>query len=884
MIRHYFDFISSGHGLKEIDEPDGFRDCPFVIEQQSGRKGRDLYYGDKAKITIYKRLNQCYDIFEYNRRKYGSEAKIKYKISFTEGEYFTVGQVVNVTTNGSSYFSFQIMEESERMTLKRRYDVNTNLFSYTTLDEAPIDPVQTKNVLIKAKPVLQVSEWEWKDVQFQEEWAGYGQDFAFIAPFPYLTKYDIGTSLAPASVFFTTESNPSEGELQQIRQETTVVRAITNLSKMKIKLDGINLFVGTIGNNVTTRIGVSYGTDYQSGQYTTEYLYENPYDVDLNDVSYELDIPFLNNTGFIFVQISISQPYSTPGGTPVSTSTIRFSASKMTITATEIAYNTIAPMVRLIDAMRYNVKSASNLPISAPRWDFGGELYDQWITTQALMRNLTDKPFNISFKDIVEEYLPEVNGDYQLQEDGTVFIGAADEYTDDFYRDYQMEDYTLEELELQFGQPGQIDEFEIKDNENLAINEFKFGYKNYSSQKENEQANTYDLVHGETEWLLYNDLSENTKEVQVGWIRDAFLIEESRRKAIDLSDTTATQDDDKIYIMDIVPLDAADRFFTETAALQHRASTNKLVLKNQETFSWVLLGIITGSTFEISNGANQGVYFVIAVTDTELTLLATDAVDIDDLNTTFTYFIMPGVADLTIRTDEGFDIIENIQDGNNFANLRFTSKRNIIKRYSKYLAACTMFAENKNIKNTLYKNNPDAFTKLLEESTGITEGETFTSVSPILAQDLITVQVLMSLEQFFNLRSLVRSECGYITTFYPDKLPLKGYIQKASWTAQEDAPENATKIIGITEFTLEEKYQRFYMYIFGTGGGAITINGTLQATDFDFTIDEYEKLSIFDQNGKRMFVPVPYNRVKVNNSDQASSVFEMTQWLQTLQS
>lgn len=876
MISFYLDFISSGHGQRDIDEPTSFDGAEFIIEQDEGRLGRDIsgVAGSASKLRFDAMPSHCLDILNFNYEKFGFEAVVKFGVRIDEDRTL-IGQIDFNTyqSDGVSYCEFTITEIGERALIKRRNDVKTDLFSYTTLDDTPIDPVQTKNVLLKAKPIIVQSKWNLPT--YPREIFSDSETGEYFNPVKSVQAYDIKDTLSWLLDF---DEDSSE--------DFKHVQAKTNLKNVKVDVNhNVEWFYmpNEVGSNKrgVLRVRIYWGTSIEDALENDTYvnLWEGLLQggSDQSQVlptSLSYTIPFVNNTEFIWVSYTI--------GSINSVNKMVFGESTTTMTATSIAYNTVVPMVRLIDAMKYNVKSASGLDITAPRWDLGGEFYDQWITTQALMRNLVDKPFNLSFKDIVEEYLPEVNGDYQLQEDGKVFFGIEP----DFYRDFLMESFTNEQLTNDFGQPqGQIDEFVKSVNQRLSINTFKLSYKNYSSQRENEQANTYDLVHGSTEWLLKNMLVNGSKDVQIGFIRDAFLIEEARRKAYDLSDKTATQDDDKVYILDVVPLEASDRFFTETAPLQHRApEANRLVLKNQETFSWVLLGIIPGSTFSIANGVNTGSYLVISVTDVELTLLATnDPENIDDLNTTFTYFIMPGVADLTIRTNEGFDLIQNIEDGENYGNLVFTAKRNTVNYYGSFLASCLLRTENKVIKNTLYKNNPEAITQY-EGGDIITEGAEFTPASPILDIDMVKVTLLMTLNKFLELRTKVRQDNGYILTFDANGLPVKGYIKKGVFTFISKGHYNPNDILGQMEADLEVKYEPVLMEIFGTGNNAITINGSLSATDFDYTIDEFEKLHIFDQNGKRMYVPVPYNRVKVNNAQQAESVFVLIQWLNALKS
>ena len=56
------------------------------------------------------------------------------------------------------------------------------------------------------------------------------------------------------------------------------------------------------------------------------------------------------------------------------------------------------------------------MTLDSPRFDFGGEFYDQFAFDGKLIRQFTDKPFNVTFKDLMEG-IQEVNADYQINDD-----------------------------------------------------------------------------------------------------------------------------------------------------------------------------------------------------------------------------------------------------------------------------------------------------------------------------------------------------------------------------------------------------------------------------------------------------------------------------------
>lgn len=882
-IKHQLEFVTSGHGKKEIQEPVGFDGADFTIQQEENRKGRDVFYaGGNIKLKIYKKTFQHFDILKYNLDRYGFEAVIRYIISF-DGVEYTVGELADIVTDETTYIEFTIVEVGERALFKARLDVKTNLLSNETLDGEEIEPVTLHNVYVKAKPIVQKSEWEWTLPELNENFIGYGQDFAFIAPYPTLKTFGIKDSAPPFEPYQTTVSLPPASELERIADETTVIRAATNLKDVKISLKGINLQVSNTGLFVTTRIRVNYGTSYTIGQFQSQTLFTSSASIiNLVNKDYEFTIPFVNETTKIWIQISVSQPFSAPGATPVSNTNIQYSGGTMNISATSIAKDSVVPMVRLIDAMRYNAKSTANLDVSAPHWEEGGEYYNQFITSQALMRLLTDKPFYIETKGIVEDYLPEVNGDYQMLPDNTVFYGRGKNEDDDFYRNYEIANFTKNDFDDEYVglQGGQIEGFQTSFNPRFSIKSISYSNKIYASQKEETEENTYDIVHGMASFLTPNKKGLNKKDISFGWVRDAYSWEDARRKSYDISDTAATPDDDKIYILDVVPLSDADRTNRETSLIKQDQDEALLVLTNDQSFSWVQLGIVQSTPFKILNGNNTGEYIVYNVTPTVLTLIGGDPESQQPINLTFEYYVDPFVTTLVNRTNEGFQRIENLSEGTNYSNLNFTVKRNILNYYQSYLATACLYHPNEVMRLTEYKNNPDAITQLTTETEAGSEGVNFIpSTTPILSPLLKNVNIVMTLQDFFNLDALQRTERGFITTMNADGTLLKGYIKSMTTTVISKGGLDGSELICKAEAQLEEKYTPIEMTITAYDDTVI-INGEIAPSGFTYDIVEL-KLSIFDEVGRLLHNPTYYDKVTINGV-VAESVKALGQALQSI--
>lgn len=878
MTKYYLNFITSGHGRIEIVEPVGLDKADFTVKKENDRIGIDsTAIGAKERLTLYHMPNHCLDIIFYNIRMYGYETVILFDIEFDEDESYSM-QVDMVTrrTDFNTFFEFSLRDISTQALLKHREEIQTNLFSETNLNGNFIPKCEAESVLLKAKPIIQRSQWEGNDIS--RVFVGYGQDAAIICPFPFLKTFDVKTSLSPFFDYTETQNVNDETNNVRLRTESTIIKADTYLRDIKIKMTGVNISVITSGLDCFTRFRVYWGTSYNVEDLTNYHTFlSTTSDVDINNQDYEFTIPELESTGFIFLQLIVNQPNPLPGPTPVSNSTINVSCDTMDIEVTSIARNSVVKMVRLVNALNYVVASSSGLETEAKRWEEGSEFYDQFITTMPLLRGLTDKPFNLSFKDITDKYFPEVYGEFQIQKNGKVFMGRYP----DFYPNVEIGAYDQ----------AQFENYSNEINPRYAVNQFNYKYSNFASQKENEESNTYDVIHGEKQGMLTTKEAINKKEVTVGVIRDSFMIDQAQRKANDLSNTSATQDDDKKYILDVVaiPSGSESRTFRTTANLRHTVSGSSLILTNDTSFSFISLGIIAGTVFTIENGANSGSYIVTEVENTKITLAGGGFENIPELNTTFVYFISEMVTSLMTRTKEGFDVIEGLLNGDEYANLRRTVGRNIRDFYSEYLSTCNLYAKTRAIKTTLYNNNPDAVTRLIGESESIREGNDFMPSNPILTPELDKVQLIMTMKEWFRLEAKLRNRVngyvgGFIRYFDGAGYPRKGYIMDGVWNVDNRGRNNPDNYLGVLTATIEEKHEPFIMTIFGAGDGVIVINGQHIAVNVRFEIDKYENLRIFDETGKLMFMPTPYNRVRVNSSEAAINTVQLIQWITAITS
>lgn len=884
-------FKSDNTGKKTIDEPIGYAICDFQLKQEDKRYARDISFaGGSAELSFSSRREHELENILYYFNKFGFESHVSLLVNSIE-----IGDLdfKDAATDGLTYFKCKVVQSNKQALVKKRKDIQINLLNDKDLDDNPIEPLVPINILLKAKPILQKSIWKSNGIAaggFSRTSDDFDNPDAFGNPYHngitttvgannsnVVEKYGISNTLSFISNTYTLNSVgfPNGG------LNFTYLEAFDNLKNVNIKISNLNANVyqeksDFFTNLVLTGSGyvrfvVKYGFDNGLGNnLTTIVLWEKVFgfvnftNPEYLPTSFNVNIPYLERGMRVWIYL---EPFSQATFNQNNVDSLAhysvFSIMEnmdVEITGTSISFNSITPAFRLYDVMTYLVKSMSGMNILAPEFQIGSDLYDQFLFNGNFLRNIIDKGFNLTLKDI-EEGLTEFNADYEIQPDERVFFGM--------YREF------YKSVEMMFFDSVQFDNMTVTSNPRYVLNEFYYKWSSYQSQKENSLDNTYDSVHGESQWLFKNKFVENKKEVSITWIRDAFMIEENRKKAFEDSSDKATQDDDKLFILDAIEIEEeSERIFTETTKLLHsyNSTNDTLILTNSGNFNWIILGIAIGDTFDVLSTENFGTYEVVAVSSNalELNMITPGTPNIQgEFVTIFRYIVTEDTAVFTNWTDEGFTLIDNINNGYNYSNLRFSAKRNIINYWQEYLATANEFHKAQTIKNTFYKNNPDALT--VYEGIEVTEGEEFIPTGQLITSYLHKdVIFICEQEEFDELQNKVRTDRGFVRFIRNDGIVKKGFPVNLSYSKLEK------RLI----CDLEEKYEPAEMTISTAEPGVILINNEtrLFAINYKFL---NQKLYIYDVYDELMYNGVYWNDVSVNGV-LPSTIYELKSWLDLL--
>jgi len=844
-MKFTLDFKSDNYGKKIIDEPFGTDAIKFSLNQRTdgGGMARDISFsgGDIQFEFTHMRDHELKQLLYYHRA-FGFESKVVLTIEVDALNKYTCDlDFATAETDDLEYFKCKGIQDGALQIIKRRKSVKVDVLSSVDVDGDFIQPLVAENMLLLAKPVVQTSRWKEEEPYVSVHTTR--SYFNFARNQDYLNVEDSFTPFVVESTDVDIENSP--------------LITFKNTSK-NLKLD----IKASFNNN--TYLGAKIRLFYYVGKkedlfvgFTTNAILINESTVAEStelSVNTSINIGLANRGDSVWVFVLLGK------NNLGSYSDLTVNNYDIKISVDSVAYNSVSKSLRLVDVMRQVIKSISGLDINAPRFDILGQFYDNRLLDGNFLRGITDKGFKVSLEDI-ENSLPEMKGDYEIDSNGKVFFGIEQ----DFYKPVQSG----------FFDNTQFSSMNKTFNPKYSVNEFNFIYENYQSLKENEELNSADTIHGESKWVLFNKNVENKKEAKIQWTRDAFLIEATRRKALEITESTASQEDDTLFCIDSINTTFTNTF-TEVTDLQHTfdAVNYRLSIKNDGSVNFESLGIIVDSIFIIQpEDKNAGSYRVFSVTPNslELTKLVGTISSIGNGNrpTKYTYELDQSVVPFTNYTDLGFTETENLNAANSYSNRRYSAMRNIYNYWQSYLATCNIYWKNNVLRNTWYKNNGLYTAKY--EGVKLTENADFLPSNPILTPMLYNDVVLSNVyfEDFITLQNSIRNDRGYIRTIDNTERVVKVYPV----TMEYSLLEKELKIKG------EEKFEPISMTI-ETQADYILVNNETRILSLRWEILN-QKLYLYDQNRYRLYNGIYWNEVSINGA-VPTTLTELKEWLKLI--
>jgi hypothetical protein len=860
-FKHYLNFLDLPQiGTIQISEPFGFDGSSFKVEQDSKRFGRDVFKANEEieleftreqfdRLNTYQTLpdgtqinhaSQGWDYLMQLFELYGWESSVEYilekdGVTFTQGifDYFTA-------VIGNDSIKFKIIQDSAREKLKRNADTFVDAFNDKDLDGNAITPCTTTNILLKAKPISQQSKWIYGFDDSTELTVGSFQAFNYANN---VIKSDIQNTLSYI------QGVQAPNKFRYLFANTTLTNGKLKISNLNVQITGVQ-FPSSLAR---LRLIVGYGdgsTLINAISFTT-ITYPNQF-----ESTYEFDLPTLQIGTYLYIYFQALDPNQL---------NISFNSMDIEITATSIGIDSVIKGVRLIDVIKHNIKSASGLNTIAPLYDVGGIYYDTFAFNGYLIGQITDKEFNNKFKDLMD-ILPETFQDYQINTSEVEILPSYDYYANNEIGAFiELPDH----------------ESTTTFNKRYFLNTADIGFKNSSKNRETNGQNTIDDVHGTTQWKYPNTKADGNLKLELDHIRSAFLIEEARRLATNTDKTTSLQNDSKLFLLDVVSLSPSAKGGFGAVLLMNELDNGHLQILNNNTdgtlgnFNWGLLGFGVGAQFFIDSGENVGTWQVWSITDSILELfpMTVSASFTGEAFIEVSYFLTD-VAFVN-RTNEGFSVVEGVENPTNYSNLLYSVKR-IMQRWYPYFATATKYVQDKFITNTSFEPNGNLVTRFIGESANVVDNAdistTAISTQKVLNPVIHDITVYCDYSDAIDLVDKVVTDKGFIRVMLNSGKVVKGYPQMLDyeWTTAK------------LNVKLEEKFESDFMTI-TESDGVIYINevGYTQKIGLSNLELNSDFVVFYDVNDIRLNNPIHYTKVSVNGTSY-TDVIDFSDAIQNL--
>lgn len=907
----YLNFKNDETGLLEISEPVKFDASTFVIEQDKKRYGRDVFFmNEEISLEFYSdyfaptlnnvilpngevvnHLTHGFEFLNKYYRDYGFESEVEFILKRNDVTFITgLLDFKSADTDELTYYKFKVIQNTKQAQIKRREDIDVNLFSSEDLDGNEITPLSTTNILLKAKPIVQVSKFK-SNSEPALGFASVTDNEPIIPSNPHdgvtfisganncnvIESYGIDNTLSFMSNRYALNSFgfPNDG------LNFTYLEASEQLTNVNIKITDLVAYTRQFKNDFFTNIVLS-GSGYV--KFVIKYGYDNTIGNELETiVLYEKNFGFVDNTPVEYLPTSFDvtipliekgmrlwiylEPFAeaTFNGNGIDSLAsynvyATMDSMNLEIKGTSTAIDSVIKGVRHIDLIKQTVKSINGMNVNAPKYSVGGSFYDNFVFNGKLIRQFDNEPFYSKFKDAVGQ-LQELNADYQINEN-EVYIG---QYSD-FYANNEI---------ASFLQKPDSD-YKSNFNNRYSINQMEYKYKSF--EQDRDESNTIDAVHTSTQWLLPNKQVENNLKIEVDYVRDPFEIESARRQGIYTKDTTSLSNDDKIYIIDVVNLAPnSRRNFTAFLQYQYSQDDNNLKLLSDGSFNWTLLGFNIGNVVNVTIGnTSLRAYTVTEFESSVITLTPTTGTITTNTNgkkaIVFDYPLTN--VQYVNRTNQEFQLIENVASPDNYSNLQYTIKRNL-KYYESYLACASKYAPNGVIKNTYFKSNGELITEF-RNGGEIKENDSFIVadletrlLEPIIIETKVIaefdtmIDVLEKMQTINTDKSIggfirVMDTNNKLVYLYPTDLSYNWGKKELSITGEQ------RYIIDFVEITTENN-----LIIINKVGYNETILKPLNVkTNGDY-------IQLFDFRGIALFNEIKFDKVLIN-SNNFSNIVELT--------
>lgn len=716
--------------LIDINEPIGFNNVDFNLERSKTLHSiSSNFAGNSIEFELNNKVH--YNVFNNILTEYETEGfltEVKLFIYWNSSEIFKGNfDFSTMETDEVNYLKVQVINKDKLYLLDKNKSIAVDLLSDKDLDENTVLPAQTNNIGLPPTQLFQESIWEDTNVR---------DYFLYTSVFNNAqtqTKDEINNSLN----WLETSAGRNEGAMRQFH----LILAKDNLTDVNIKIEY------TAG----TRLNYSSGASY--AKLWLFYGEERP---DLNSGAWFTQINKVELRAYYFlggapIDISGTTTYNIPN-VPRGSGIWLFweteianlgdfvlfenKGSKVTVDAKTKNFYALSNGFFYEDVVKNAVKKLANIN----NVQFNVNYYDwTFVLNGNLIRGLNDKPFNIKWQDIAKQLNERNLGAYYNESTDTLVIDHRNNILGT-------------NLIGSYGDLAKKDYYFVTEDADFIVNSFNYKYSKYQSQKENVIDGNSGTVHGETEWYIANKGFEGSIQVDLPFVRDSFMIEDIRQKALAYQESTSTNEDDTIVLVESVTNGTGIRVSVDEIMIlqgSYDAENNIQSFINDGSFNWNVIGLRDNIGIEI----NGDYYFIESATGTLLRLTRGAGVTA----------VYNGFATVTITYTIQTNYLGKMT--NDLYNQDFSCRQNI--QYWRNTLDVANYYAKKDIINTVYKENKEAVIN------GLKEDHPIDYLNALHLPRFIDTKILISVNDYFYLQN---NKIGYINIYNSKDEQISIYI------------------------------------------------------------------------------------------------------------
>jgi hypothetical protein len=750
MYKHQLKFNRT-NTIYEIDEPFGFDKAMFKVEKK--RHSRNVIKADFDDVELHRTLNHQFDLVASELQLFGWQCDIDY-ILLIDNIEFKIGQIDGLASHiFKDFVKIKIIQDSLVSFVGKNENIEIDAFSNKSLKGQTITPCQTHKIWFKPKPINQKSEWG-------EKVLGSTVNFFGIRVMPIvnsLISFGVETSYSP----FNFQPTVILGSLNESNHANRLLTAKNTLENVSINIKNLNI-IGLQGSFFFLNI-VRYF--YNSDTNTINVVesiplipnlsaYENPTDININQT---FNFPSISAGESIYINLNITNVFSWES----------YSCEGVEITGTSIAIGSVVKGIRLRDFIKHKIESVGGVYNDTV---FNTPLYENnFVMNGRMIGGLDDLPFHATFKNSLETFCDEAFADFEIIDDDINIKPVKD-----FYLNSESESLDIATEHL----------YSLKPNSDLSLNTIEIGFKKSSADRTGNNRNTTDAVHTNMQLRYDTERADAIKKIEFDHIRCDFLLEEQRRKANVVEEkTTALENDENLFAVDCVPMTPNfTNTFTRFLRGQVEVPSQIMTILSDGTFKWTNLGMVVGQTIQEGGTSLQ----ITQITDFQLKALRLNnpfaQTSTFEFNATITYVIQ-GVPYLK-RTNEGFSVINGIENPQTYGNLNFSLKR-IFNRHLDWWLNAGQFLVGKNIDVKKIAINDKLETRLTSESVlTIDKAPTIIADGGFLSGFVLNCKVFSDFETALN---IVNNRNKFISVEVKNSVVLSGWLKdfQYNWRSNE---------------------------------------------------------------------------------------------------